>query len=132
MGGMRLLAEARRAGWARTAPIRAIIVHQGDERVIKDIRFEPVPLAADTIEIGYGVIQAYRRQGYAYEASARIIAWLFDEGGAETVIAGCDMKNRPSVRTLRKLGFLLDSAHTDKAFWWVMSRELHAETARPR
>lgn len=129
-GGMRLLAEARRAGWGAAAPTRAIIVHAEDERVIGDIRFEPVPLAPRSIEIGYGVVETYRRQGFAVEASARIIAFLFDEAGAENVIAGCAMSNKASVRTLRKLGFLLDGPRRDPrrregAYWWIMTPEMY-------
>lgn len=124
-GGLRMLSAVRRIGIAAPAPTRAIVVHKADERVIGDIRFEPAPGMRDTIEIGYGVLQLYRRQGYASEATARIIDWLFDEGQVGTIIAGCDMKNQPSVRTLRKLGFLLDGPRRPHAYWWVMTREMH-------
>lgn len=129
-GGMRLLAAARRNAWANAAPVRAIVVHEGDARVIGDIRFEPVALAPDTIEIGYGIVPAYRQQGYAVEASTRILAWLFDEARVTRVIAGCDMRNRASVRTLRRLGFWLDSAKRGRAFWWTLDRELYAQRAK--
>lgn len=120
--GLRLLAQVRRASAA--APIRAVIVHSGEERVIGDVRFEPALLADATVEIGYEIISAYRRQGYATEATRRVIDWLFDEAGVETVIAGCHMRNRASVRTLRKLGFLLDGARRGRAFWWVMTPDI--------
>ena len=125
--GMRLLAQVRRAGASAAAPIRAVVVHSVDERVIGDVRFEPALLSEATAEIGYEIITAYRRQGYAAEATRRVIDWLFDEAGAETVIAGCHMRNRASVRTLRKLGFLLDGARRGRAFWWVMTPDI-----RPR
>lgn len=124
-GGLRLLAGVRRDAWNAPAPSRAIVVHKGDERVIGDIRFEPAPLMRETVELGYSIIPAYRRQGYAAEASGRIIAWLFDEAGVQTIIAGCDMRNRASVRTLRKLGFLLDGAR-GRAFWWILTPSLRA------
>lgn len=121
-GGLRLLAHMRRGGWAAAAPARAIVVHRSDERVIGDVRFEPAPLRPAVFELGYSIIPAYRRHGYASEASARILAWLFGEAGAESVIAGCDMRNRASVRTLRRLGFWLDGASGRRAFWWELSR----------
>lgn len=119
--GMRLLAEAGTRTRA-DAPTRAILVHEADQRVIGDVRFEPV--GQERVEIGYEIVSDYRRQGYATEATARVIAWLFDEAGAKLVIAGCAMKNRASVRTLRKLGFLLDGSTRRGAFWWVMSKDM--------
>lgn len=129
-GGMRLLSAARRNSWTNAAPTRAIVIHEGDERVIGDIRFEPVALAPDTIELGYGILAAYRQQGYAVEASTRILSWLFDEARVTRVIAGCDMRNRASVRTLRRLGFWLDSAKRGRAFWWTLDHELYALRAK--
>lgn len=126
-GGLRMLGAVRRHAWSAQTPTRAIVIHKAAERVIGDIRFEPVPAMRDTVEIGYGVVPLYRRQGYASEASARIIDWLFDEAETETVIAGCDMKNRASIRTLRKLGFLLDGARRPRAYWWVLTRRIHEE-----
>jgi RimJ/RimL family protein N-acetyltransferase len=117
--GMRLLAEAQSRTRA-DAPTRAIVVHVNEQRVIGDVRFEPV--SQERVEIGYEIVPDFRRQGYATEASARVIQWLFDEAGAQLVIAGCTMKNRASVRTLRKLGFLLDGTTRRGAFWWVMTK----------
>jgi len=128
-GGMRLLAAARRNAWENAATTRAIVIHEGDARIIGDIRFEPIALAPDTIEIGYGIIALYREQGFAVEASARIMAWLFDEARVTRVIAGCDMRNRASVRTLRRLGFWLDGAKRGRAFWWTLDRQLYAQRA---
>jgi len=128
-GGMRLLAAARRNVWENSTTTRAIVVHERAACVIGDIRFEPVPLAPETVEIGYGIIGAYRQQGFATEATARIVDWLFEDARAASVIAGCDMRNRASVRTLRKLGFWLDGAKRGRAFWWTMDRELHAQRA---
>jgi len=124
--GMRLLAEAGAQARA-DAPTRAILVHEADQRVIGDVRFEPMGLG--NVEIGYEVVSDYRRQGYATEATARVIAWLFD-AGAKRVIAGCAMKNRASVRTLRKLGFLLDGSTHRGAFWWVMGPGMLREPKR--
>lgn len=130
-GGLRLLSAVRRAGWTAPAPTRAIVVHKADERVIGDVRFEPAPLMQDTVEIGYGIVPLYRKQGYATEAMGRIIDWLLAEGGVGTVIAGCDMKNRGSVRTLRKLGFLLDGARRPGAYWWVLAPGMRLPTGQP-
>jgi ribosomal-protein-alanine N-acetyltransferase len=108
------------------SPTRAIAIHQTDETVIGDVRFEPSLRAAREYEIGYGIARSRRRQGYAVEAAGAVIDWLFDEAGAETIVAGCDSRNVPSVRTLRRLGFWLDST-PNQTFWWVVSPDLRRE-----
>jgi RimJ/RimL family protein N-acetyltransferase len=103
-----------------------VAVHRRDGAVVGDVRFEPLSRAAGEFEIGYGVARSRRRQGYAVEMTAAVIAWLF-EAGAVQLIAGCDRRNVASVRTLRRLGFWLDTTPGD-AFWWVLTPELHSAT----
>ncbi|MBC7768513.1 MAG: GNAT family N-acetyltransferase [Phycisphaerales bacterium] len=109
------------------APTRAIAIHSDEGVVIGDVRFEPSLRAPREFEIGYGIARSRRRQGYAVEATSAVIDWLFEEAGAETILAGCDAANIGSVRTLRRLGFWLDS-NPGKTFWWVLSPELRSAT----
>ena len=108
-------------------PMRAVVVHSADARVIGDVRFELTRDPDETVfEIGYSIIPAYRRRGYAHEAAGAIVDWLFEAAGAELLIAGCDRRNKASIKTLRKLGFWLDGSRGD-AFWWRMTHDLRAE-----
>lgn len=107
------------------APTRVIAIHRAEGCVIGDVRFEPSPRAAREFEIGYGIARARRRQGYAVEAAGRVIDWLFSNGGAESVFAGCDSRNVASVRTLRRLGFWLDS-NPGATFWWLLTPDLRS------
>ncbi|MDX2238424.1 MAG: GNAT family N-acetyltransferase [Hyphomonadaceae bacterium] len=122
--GMPLL---QRTGWRvqRGRPSRALVVHSADRLVIGDIRCDRQPGLDPTYEIGYAVVPAYRRQGFAVEAAGRVIDWLFQDEGASLVVAGCNMRNRASVRTLRRLGFWLDGS-AGSAFWWRLSPEMRA------
>ena len=109
-------------GRARVAvddrPRHALVVHGLDRKLIGEVRFEPLQ-HSEGFEIGYAIVPAYRRQGYAVEAGKAVIRALEDEGVGH-IIAGCDMRNVASVRTLRRLGFTLDgSSARSKAFWWV-------------
>jgi RimJ/RimL family protein N-acetyltransferase len=106
-------------------PARCVVIHRADQVVIGDIRFERTPDPALTYEIGYAIIPGYRRQGLAVEGAGRVIDHLFDSEGARLIIAGCDRRNRASVRTLRKLGFWLDDSR-GSAFWWLMDARLRA------
>jgi RimJ/RimL family protein N-acetyltransferase len=107
-------------------PSRCVAIHRADKLVIGDIRFERTPDPAPTYEIGYAIIPAYRRQGLAVEAAGRVIDHLFEAEGATLIVAGCDRRNRASVRTLRKLGFWLDGSR-GAAFWWLMDASMRAE-----
>ena len=109
-------------GRARVAvddrPRHALVIHEADHRLIGEVRFEPLQ-HSEGYEIGYAIVPGYRRQGYAVEAGQALVRALEDQGVGH-IIAGCDMRNIASVRTLRRLGFTLDgSSARSKAFWWV-------------
>ncbi len=119
-----LVARSISHAWGpEPAPTRAIAILRNEDTVIGDVRFEPSLRAAREFEIGYGVARSRRRQGFAVEMTTAMIDWLFDDAGAESILAGCDSKNIASVRTLRRLGFWLDS-NPDRTFWWVLTPDL--------
>jgi GNAT superfamily N-acetyltransferase len=121
-----LVARSAAQTWGPApAPIRAVAIHAQDWAVVGDVRFEPSLRAVREFEIGYGVARSRRRQGYAVEMTGAVIDWLFEAGAADQLIAGCDRRNVASVRTLRHLGFWLDSTPGD-AFWWLLTRELRS------
>lgn len=112
---------------ATDAPMRAIAIHRAEGAIIGDVRFEPSSRAAKEFEIGYGVARGRRRQGYATEAAGAVIDWLFKQGVADSIIAGCESNNLASVRTLRRLGFWLDS-NPGRTFWWLLTPDLRKST----
>jgi GNAT superfamily N-acetyltransferase len=121
-----LVARSAAHAWGPVpAPTRALAIHAVDCTVVGDVRFEPSLRAAREFEIGYGVARGRRRQGYAVEMSGAVIDWLFEANAADQLIAGCDRRNHASVRTLRRLGFWLDSTPGD-AFWWLLTPELRS------
>jgi ribosomal-protein-alanine N-acetyltransferase len=118
---LQLLARSIPETWTRASPTRAVAIHRAEGMVIGDVRFEP----SREFEIGYSIARSRRRQGYAVEATGAVIDWLFEDGGAESILAGCDSRNLASVRTLRRLGFWLDS-NPAQTFWWVLTPDLRA------
>jgi RimJ/RimL family protein N-acetyltransferase len=115
------LVEAPELGYAfapADPPRYALLVHREARRVIGEVRFERTAGTPLTYEIGYSINPGWRRQGLAVEAAGCLIAWLKERMGAQYVIAGCHRDNIASIRTLRRLGFWLDSTR-GQAFWWV-------------
>lgn len=117
-----LVACSGRGDQGNVSPTRVVAIHRRDGAVVGDVRFEPPPQRfrhLGDVEIGYAVAASRRRQGYAVEAAGAVVEWLVAEAGAGTILAGCDKDNRASVRTLMRLGFVLDST-PGRVFWWVL------------
>jgi RimJ/RimL family protein N-acetyltransferase len=66
---------------------------------------KPRDPARRVYELGFYLRPPYWGQGFASEASARVIAYAFDVLGASALFAGHHPKNQSSQRTLEKLGF---------------------------
>lgn len=73
---------------------------------IGGIGFKGAPNAEGTVEIGYGIDEAYRRQGYATEAVGGIINWAMAQDGVRRVTAQTEPDNKISQKVLLKNGFL--------------------------
>ncbi|HEX9990636.1 MAG TPA: GNAT family N-acetyltransferase [Chloroflexia bacterium] len=102
-GVLPLLARAlekdpTRAEWGR------LIIHANIRTIIGDIGFQEPPNDNGTVEMGYSIVPAYRKRGYATEAGRAIIAWAFSRPEVKRVIANCLQDNQASIRVLEKLG----------------------------
>ncbi len=60
----------------------------------------------DGIDIGFALLPAYERQGYAYEASNRIKQAAFEEFGITELCAITTPDNKSSQKLLEKLGLI--------------------------
>jgi ribosomal-protein-alanine N-acetyltransferase len=68
--------------------------------------FKGPPNEQGEAEIGYGIEEAYRGQGYAAESAKALISWAFAQSdGLFFVIAQTEPDNAASRRVLEKLGF---------------------------
>lgn len=68
-------------------------------------------------ELGVTFARAHHGQGYAAEALAALIDWLFDEVGLHRVFANCDPQNPGVIRLLRRLG-LREEGTFVASLWW--------------
>jgi [ribosomal protein S5]-alanine N-acetyltransferase len=81
-----------------------LIVHSADRTVVGDAGFKSTPDKSGTVEIGYGVVSAYRNDGIAGEAAGALIDWAFSQDAVRCVTAECYDDNPASARVLEKLG----------------------------
>jgi RimJ/RimL family protein N-acetyltransferase len=66
------------------------------------MRGENSPLLAP--DIGFALLSAYMRQGYAVEAARALIAYAERELGVKAIFGFCDGGNQASMGVLRKMG----------------------------
>lgn len=59
--------------------------------------------------LGYCLLSNHQSQGFAFEACAALIKHAFEVQHIETISTGTGLANRPSIRLLEKLGFVLKS-----------------------
>jgi RimJ/RimL family protein N-acetyltransferase len=98
--------------------LRAIVL-RAEHRAVGFINFHAPPDERGMVEIGYEVLPAYRRRGYAFEAVAALIAWAGTQH-ARIVRACVAPDNAASLALLRRGGFALTGEQMDE----VDGREL--------
>ena len=81
-----------------------IILHKAEQIAIGGIGFHGGPDEAGMVEIGYNIIPAYERQGYATEMARSVIEWAFHTPGIQVITAECLDDNIGSIRVLEKVG----------------------------
>ncbi len=99
--------------------LRAIILRATGE-MIGNIGFHSAPgpeylatIAPAGVEFGYTIFPAFRRQGYAREASATLMAWAGNLHQVRQFVLTISPDNLPSLRIAQRLGFRKVGAHID-------------------
>ena len=100
-------------------------VLRGTREVVARGGFHAPPDADGTVEIGYSVQPAWRRQGLATELAAGLIGWA-GERGAVRSLASTSPDNAPSQGVLARLGFVRTGEQLDEidGLEWVYTLEL--------
>ncbi|MED1782238.1 GNAT family N-acetyltransferase [Brevibacillus fortis] len=81
-----------------------IITTDGME-IIGDAGFKGGPNTEGEVDIGYGIIEAERKKGYAYEAAAGLTNWALSQPKVKKITAKCLLDNIDSAKILVKMGF---------------------------
>lgn len=79
-------------------------VAEGGARVIGDVGFHGPLRAGTSVEVGYVLAPETRGRGYATEACAALLAWVWAYTGVSEVTARIEPSNAASLRVAAKLG----------------------------
>lgn len=96
-----MVRETRGEEWL--AP-RMMVLREG-RRLAGHLGFHGPPGEDRRVEVGYGVLQEYRRQGYAVEACQGLFDWAARERGVSRFRAAVSPANEASLAVVRRLGF---------------------------
>jgi len=94
-----------------------LMVHREEQTLVGDLGFKGRPDDGGAVEIGYRVLPAYRRQGFASEAVRALVDWALDQQGVRRITAECSADNVPSIRVLEKAGLRLAQADGSLLRW---------------
>ena len=105
-------AHSGRVPWG----IYLVVVRESSE-LVGSAGFKGPPREAADVEIGYGLLEAARGNGYATEAVAALVKWALGRADVRRVIAECAVDNVASQKVLSKNDFWT-FAHIDRMTWW--------------
>jgi ribosomal-protein-alanine N-acetyltransferase len=91
------------------------VVRSEDELVIGEIGFVAPPRGG-AVTIGYAIVPAARRQGYATEAIVALTEWSLAQPEVTEVRAQTLPDNEPSIRALLRAGFREDEPGPTRRF----------------
>ena len=106
-----------------------VMVLKGNNHAIGYVGFKGIPDEQGRIEVGYGVDDEYRRNGYMTEALNQLISWVFMEHAQKvTAVTASTLKdNIPSQRVLEKVGMKVVREDTNYLFWIVLKTTPHLQ-----
>lgn len=105
--------------------VRAMFASE-PRRVVGSIGFHAPPDAHGRVEIGYDVVAAERRKGYAREAIHALLDWAWATGRVRVCVASVSPDNAASLALVRRFGFRHVGEQIDEVdgLEWVFERSL--------
>ncbi|GEM_PF-217193 len=97
------------------------IVRKEDGTVVGSFDFKSPPDENGIVEIGYGLGENHRGQGYMTETVRALCVWA-KENGASAVIAETERDNIPSENVLLRSDFVIEREEENR--WWINEFEL--------
>lgn len=81
-----------------------IFISKEDHRIVGDGGFKGGPNENGIIDMGYAIVEAQRRKGFAFEAVSALLKWGLSQECVTAVTADCIDSNIPSIKILTRLG----------------------------
>ncbi|MFW0716092.1 GNAT family N-acetyltransferase [Pedobacter sp. N23S346] len=94
-----------------------LIVKKDGLVIIGDAGFKGKPSVEGCIDIGYAIIAAERKQGFASETVQALIHWAFDKPEVNSITASCLISNPESRKILQKFEFSELNRNNEMIFW---------------
>lgn len=98
-----------------------MIVKKESMKVVGDIGFHGKPDEKCEVEVGYGLVESERGQGFGFEALKAIIAWALSQESVKVIKADCLIDNKPSARILEKAG-MKEISRDKELIYWEMAK----------
>ncbi|MFM7014231.1 MAG: GNAT family N-acetyltransferase [Actinomycetota bacterium] len=93
--------------------LRWIVIRETGE-IVGSISFHAPPDASGMIEIGLGIEEPFRRNGYAREALVGMWDWVVTQPGVETLRYTVGITNQPSINLIQSMPFELVGQQIDE------------------
>jgi ribosomal-protein-alanine N-acetyltransferase len=99
--------------------VYAVVLPAGERPMIGHAGFHGPPGVnavkdADAVEVGYMILEPYRRRGYATEVVRTLLDWASNKHGIQRFIASISPGNEASLALVRRLGFREFGRHWDE------------------
>ena len=95
-------------------------IHAGT--VVGAAGFKGRPDARGAVDLGYGILPAWRRQGLATEAARGLIEHVREDPAVRRVTADCHVRNGASIRVLERLGLTRVDERGELIYWELQLR----------
>ncbi len=109
--------------------IRPVIRREPDApaEAIGYVNFHAAPSENGMVEIGYTILPAWRRRGYATEAARAALVWAISDPRVRTLRASIAPDNEPSRRLIAALGFVQTGEQWDPDDGLELVHEISSE-----
>lgn len=101
-----------------------MIIKKDNMKVIGDIGFHGKPNEKGEVEIGYGLVEQERGNGFGFEALKAIMNWVIYKESVKVIKAECLISNISSTRILEKVG-MKDINRDDNLIYWEFIKPIY-------
>lgn len=99
------------------------IILKSENKSIGSACFMEEPNCEGQVEIGYGIHEPFRNNGFMSEAITCICQWAFYQKNVKSIIAETDINNFSSQKVLEKLG-MRKYLSSMNSIWWKIENKI--------